>query len=84
MKFSICMTAFVAGALAVPTELASKMSSTDHPALCPTGLYSNAECCATDVLGVADLDCKPRKLFFLFFFFSDPPPPQLPRYSIMC
>ncbi|KAF4594860.1 Hydrophobin 2 [Ophiocordyceps camponoti-floridani] len=25
---------------------------------CSPGLYSNAQCCATDVLGVADLDCK--------------------------
>lgn len=24
-------------------------------------LYSSAQCCATDVLGVADLDCAPRK-----------------------
>lgn len=32
----------------------------NHP-LCPVGLYANAECCATDVLGVADLDCSPRE-----------------------
>ncbi|KAI1494592.1 hydrophobin [Biscogniauxia mediterranea] len=24
---------------------------------CPSGLYSSPQCCATDVLGVADLDC---------------------------
>ncbi|KAI0602727.1 hydrophobin [Biscogniauxia sp. FL1348] len=24
---------------------------------CPDGLYSSPQCCATDVLGVADLDC---------------------------
>ncbi|KAI0427581.1 fungal hydrophobin-domain-containing protein [Xylaria sp. FL1042] len=24
---------------------------------CPGGLYSNPQCCATDVLGVADIDC---------------------------
>ncbi|KAI0965155.1 hydrophobin-like protein [Xylaria arbuscula] len=24
---------------------------------CPNGLYSVPQCCATDVLGVADLDC---------------------------
>ncbi|RWA04332.1 hypothetical protein EKO27_g10773 [Xylaria grammica] len=24
---------------------------------CPSGLYSNPQCCATDILGVADLDC---------------------------
>lgn len=26
-----------------------------------SGLYDSAQCCATDVLGVADLDCAPRK-----------------------
>jgi len=26
-------------------------------ALCPAGLYSSPQCCATDVLGVADLNC---------------------------
>ncbi|KAK5631222.1 hypothetical protein RRF57_006936 [Xylaria bambusicola] len=24
---------------------------------CPDGLYSNLQCCATDILGVADLNC---------------------------
>ncbi|KAI1187493.1 fungal hydrophobin-domain-containing protein [Nemania serpens] len=24
---------------------------------CPDGLFSNPQCCATDILGVADLDC---------------------------
>ncbi|PNP46044.1 hypothetical protein TGAMA5MH_02079 [Trichoderma gamsii] len=24
---------------------------------CPTGLYTNPQCCAADVLGLADLDC---------------------------
>ena len=28
---------------------------------CPAGLYSNAQCCATNVLGVAALDCAGRK-----------------------
>ncbi|KAL9487954.1 hypothetical protein ACSS6W_000231 [Trichoderma asperelloides] len=27
--------------------------------LCPTGLFSSAQCCSTDVLGIADLNCKP-------------------------
>jgi hypothetical protein len=26
-----------------------------------SGTYNNAQCCATDVLGVADLDCVDRK-----------------------
>lgn len=29
----------------------------DHGPVCPIGLYSNPQCCATDVLGAADLDC---------------------------
>lgn len=34
--------------------------------LCPSGLlYSNPQCCSTDVLGVADLDCATRKFAFL-------------------
>ncbi|GAP92420.2 putative hydrophobin-like protein [Rosellinia necatrix] len=24
---------------------------------CPDGLYSSPQCCATDILGIADLDC---------------------------
>ncbi|KAI0411220.1 hydrophobin-like protein [Xylaria grammica] len=28
---------------------------------CPDGLYSVEQCCATDVLGVADLDCGSRE-----------------------
>lgn len=27
-----------------------------------SGLYGSAQCCATDVLGIADLDCGQRKL----------------------
>lgn len=27
--------------------------------LCPDGLYVNPQCCGTDVLGLADLDCSP-------------------------
>ncbi|KAL7919383.1 hydrophobin [Trichoderma austrokoningii] len=41
MQFSI-VALFATGALA---------------ALCPTGLYSNPQCCGTNVLGVAALDC---------------------------
>ncbi|KAI8946733.1 hydrophobin-like protein [Xylaria longipes] len=28
---------------------------------CPSGLYSVPQCCATDVLGVADLNCNSRE-----------------------
>ncbi|KAI1188160.1 hydrophobin-like protein [Nemania serpens] len=47
----IAIIGFIATAVsAVPTY--------DPPYVaCPVGLYSNPQCCATDVLGVADLDC---------------------------
>nr|P52755.1 RecName: Full=Cell wall protein qid3; Flags: Precursor [Trichoderma harzianum]CAA50728.1 QID3 [Trichoderma lixii] len=32
-------------------------TNTGGSALCPAGLYSNPQSCATDVLGLADLDC---------------------------
>ncbi|TGJ82826.1 hypothetical protein E0Z10_g5939 [Xylaria hypoxylon] len=37
-------------ATAVPTD-------TNPYVACPVGLYSVPQCCATDVLGVADLNC---------------------------
>ncbi|EMD90447.1 hypothetical protein COCC4DRAFT_186971 [Bipolaris maydis ATCC 48331] len=49
MRYTIL--AFAIGAIAAPL--------TDYPtALCPAGLYSNAQCCATDILGVAALNCQ--------------------------
>ncbi|CAJ2504491.1 Uu.00g118850.m01.CDS01 [Anthostomella pinea] len=44
---------FATSAIAVPTY-PGEAGSYDA---CPDGLYSNAQCCATDVLGVADLNC---------------------------
>ncbi|KAI0188026.1 fungal hydrophobin-domain-containing protein [Xylaria flabelliformis] len=44
---------------AIPTE----NTGTPYKA-CPSGLYSVPQCCATDVLGVADLNCNsPSKSF---------------------
>jgi len=45
------MLAFAATALAAPFT---------GPSLCPTGLFSNPQCCATDVLGVVGLNCAVR------------------------
>jgi hypothetical protein len=53
MRYSIL--AFVAGAAAAP------FTSTGGAALCPTGLFSNPQCCATDVLGAVGLNCAVRK-----------------------
>ncbi|KAI1383001.1 fungal hydrophobin [Hypoxylon trugodes] len=54
MKFSLAAaTAIFAGvALAVPAAVEQRQTYTPC-----SGLYGTAQCCATDVLGVADLDC---------------------------
>lgn len=52
MRYTVL--AFAVGATAAP--LASYSSG-----VCPIGLYSNPQCCATDVLGVAALNCQNRK-----------------------
>ncbi|CAI9636842.1 unnamed protein product [Alternaria burnsii] len=49
MRYSIL--AFAAGVAAAP------FASTGTTALCPAGLYSNPQCCATDVLGAVGLNC---------------------------
>ncbi|KAI1339852.1 Cerato-ulmin hydrophobin family [Xylariaceae sp. FL0016] len=52
MQLSIALFSLAAGtALAVPAQL-----ETRQYAPC-SGLYGTAQCCATDVLGLADLDC---------------------------
>jgi hypothetical protein len=57
MQFSTIFAAVFAGAaLALPAVDVNKRQQT----VC-TGTYSNAQCCATDVLGVADLNCANRK-----------------------
>lgn len=52
MKFIAAV--FLAGlAAAVPANIEDRQT----PYTPCTGLYGTAQCCATDVLGVADLDC---------------------------
>ncbi|KAI0392555.1 hydrophobin precursor [Xylariaceae sp. FL0594] len=54
MQFS---AAFVAlAATAVMANPVDKRNGTPYDA-CPVGLYSVPQCCSTDVLGVADLNC---------------------------
>ncbi|KAI0380645.1 Cerato-ulmin hydrophobin family [Hypomontagnella monticulosa] len=54
MKFFAATAILFAGvALAAP---AAEMESRQTYVPC-TGLYGTSQCCATDVLGVADLDC---------------------------
>ncbi|KAH8884342.1 hypothetical protein GQ53DRAFT_829819 [Thozetella sp. PMI_491] len=53
MKYIAAVAALLTGlAAAVPTQLEDRQTYT----AC-TGLYGTSQCCATDVLGVADLDC---------------------------
>ncbi|KAH6887501.1 hydrophobin precursor [Thelonectria olida] len=52
MKFSLALLTFSVGsAIAAP---AVEKRQTYIPC---SGLYGTSQCCATDVLGVADLDC---------------------------
>lgn len=57
MQFFAAATLFVAGVLAAPSPNVITSRST----LCNSGLYSTPQCCAVDVLGVADLNCAGRK-----------------------
>lgn len=51
----IAIIGFIAAAV-------SAMPTNDPPYIaCPPGLYSNTQCCATDVLGIADLNCASRE-----------------------
>jgi hypothetical protein len=59
MRYSIL--AFAAGAAAAP------FAATGGAALCPTGLFSNPQCCATDVLGAVGLNCAVRMSSPLYF-----------------
>ncbi|KAH7125981.1 hydrophobin [Dactylonectria macrodidyma] len=52
MQFSIVLASLCAS-LAVAAPTVEKRQTYDP---C-SGLYDTAQCCATDVLGVADLDC---------------------------
>jgi hypothetical protein len=59
MRFIIATLALVASTMANPLSVRQAQVNAPLP-LC-TGLTANPLCCATDVLGVADLDCTPRK-----------------------
>ncbi|KAK3940239.1 Cerato-ulmin hydrophobin family [Diplogelasinospora grovesii] len=54
MKFTT--TALVAVSAAVTFAMPAQVQERQTFATC-SGLYGTAQCCATDVLGVADLDC---------------------------
>ncbi|KID90820.1 Hydrophobin 2 [Metarhizium guizhouense ARSEF 977] len=52
MKF-LAVAALLAGAV-----IAAPTSNTGGGLLCPPGLYSNPQCCASLLLGVVGLDCE--------------------------
>ncbi|KAJ6784649.1 hypothetical protein PWT90_03212 [Aphanocladium album] len=53
MQFAVIASLFAA-AMAMPAELEARTNRI----VCEYGLYTNIQCCATDILGVAALDCK--------------------------
>ncbi|KAI1182992.1 Cerato-ulmin hydrophobin family [Nemania serpens] len=61
MQFSLITmtTLFAAVALAIPAPAPAPADAERRQAAAPlcSGLTSTLQCCATDVLGVADLDC---------------------------
>lgn len=58
---AIIATLFAGVALAIPTGGGGGTPAPATPYDPCSGLYDSAQCCATDVLGVADLDCAPRE-----------------------
>lgn len=56
MRYSYAAVAFASGAFAAPLLSGYGGDST----VCPSGLYSTPQCCATDILGVAALNCYAR------------------------
>ena len=59
MQFTLAAIAAICAA--VVNALPAQEVARQVPYIPCSGLYSNAQCCATDVLGVADLDCANRK-----------------------
>ncbi|KAL7924337.1 hydrophobin [Trichoderma austrokoningii] len=53
MQFFAAATLFIAGVLTAP----SPNGLNSRSALCTSSPYTTPQCCAVDVLGVADLNC---------------------------
>lgn len=56
MKFFAAAALFATAAIAGPVEVRTGTAS-----ICPSGLYSNPQCCATVVLGIVGLNCETRE-----------------------
>lgn len=63
--FTVAITALAGLVAALPAQVEERQV----PYTACSGLYGTSQCCATDVLGVADLDCANR----MSFFYSQPP-----------
>lgn len=60
MQFTtVFVTLLATAVMANPVDKRTGGNPTPYDAC--SGLYDTLECCATDVLGVADLDCASRK-----------------------
>lgn len=57
----LTIVAIASNAMAVPAQVEQRTGGTPYTACSNQGLYSVPQCCATDVLGVADLNCHNRK-----------------------
>ena len=62
MYFSTVVIALAGASAAAASAIPGMSRRQDATVLC-TGTDASAVCCATDVLGVADLNCAPRTLF---------------------
>lgn len=60
MQFTIATIAAFCATLTV--ALPSQLTERQVPYVPCSGLYGTSQCCATDVLGIADLDCGNREL----------------------
>ena len=60
MRATIFITALLGATTALASAIPLEERQTNNFDPC-TGTLGSAVCCATDVLGVADLDCAPRK-----------------------
>ena len=61
MRFFMITSVLASVAVALAMPGVSGGGSGGDGTLCHSSTFPNPECCATDVLGVADLDCTPRK-----------------------
>jgi hypothetical protein len=67
MRFSIIAATILPLAMAMPAELAL----VDRQATVCSGTTGNAQCCATDVLGLVDLNCANRTFSTPLYIFRN-------------